>query len=237
MPRGVFVRTEEHKRKISESKKASGFRHSDETRQRMSEARKGLPVSDETRAKLTAIMRAKPPRLGFRYTEEQKRQLSELRKGKSPNLRVYGVTDEEYSSQITAGNRWCHIGKHFATEAEMCGKQAYCKAHRSVQNRRSLLRYKYGLPDDWYEKQLAKQAGVCAICKEQKLDATKSFMHIDHDHSVSTHDGKAQGIRGILCSECNKALGFLEDQDFVSRAARYLAQYGTLLRVEETPLE
>lgn len=57
---------------------------------------------------------------------------------------------------------------------------------------------------------LAAQGGLCAICRE--APAT----HVDHDHAT----GK---VRGLLCFNCNGALGqFRDRQDLMLRAVVYL---------------
>lgn len=56
----------------------------------------------------------------------------------------------------------------------------------------------------------AAQGGVCAICREAKAE------HVDHDHST----GK---VRGLLCFNCNGALGQFRDRtDLMIRAVGYL---------------
>lgn len=57
---------------------------------------------------------------------------------------------------------------------------------------------------------LASQAGVCVIC----LAAPAA--HVDHDHET----GK---VRGVLCFNCNSALGKLRDSpDVLRRAIAYV---------------
>lgn len=43
------------------------------------------------------------------------------------------------------------------------------------------------------------QGQVCAICKK-----TSKYWHVDHNHKTGL-------VRGILCSQCNRALGKCED--------------------------
>lgn len=71
------------------------------------------------------------------------------------------------------------------------------------------LRKTFGIGIDEYRKILERQNGCCAICKGQE----KSIAHtsgeirkltVDHCHKI----GK---IRGILCSRCNRGLGFFQD--------------------------
>lgn len=88
------------------------------------------------------------------------------------------------------------------------------------------LRHLYGIEQDWYDRKLIEQHGVCAICgggaKENR------FFHIDHDHSH--HENSKKGceycLRGLLCEKCNRGLGsFNEDIGSLYNAIKYLNQY------------
>jgi group I intron endonuclease len=72
---GFFPKTEEHKRKIGEANKISlkGRRLSKETCKKMSEARMGRIVSEETRIKLSK-------QKGWKHTEESRNKMSEAKK-------------------------------------------------------------------------------------------------------------------------------------------------------------
>ena len=53
------------------------------------------------------------------------------------------------------------------------------------------------------------QRGLCAVCGNPETSTMKrtgeiKMLHIDHDHKT----GK---IRGLLCQDCNMALGHLQD--------------------------
>ena len=76
------------------------------------------------------------------------------------------------------------------------------------------LRVKFRLTVDEYETMLAKQDGVCAICRRPPQ---KKRLAIDHNHTT----GK---IRGLLCAGCNTALGRLESS-FFPRACEYLKEH------------
>lgn len=73
----------------------------------------------------------------------------------------------------------------------------------------------YGLSAD----QLAAVEGVkaCAICgREDPRVGVGVGLHIDHDHATGR-------VRGILCVECNKTLGQMnDDPERLRRAATYL---------------
>jgi len=68
------VCSEETKRKMSEARR--GGTHSEETRRKISEANKGKKLSEETRRKLSEAHRGK------KHSEESKRKMSETKKKK-----------------------------------------------------------------------------------------------------------------------------------------------------------
>lgn len=79
------------------------------------------------------------------------------------------------------------------------------------QKRDKDLRTKFRLTVDDYEQMLAAQGGGCAVCgtppKEDRALA------VDHDHSCCPSSRKTCGrcIRGLLCLNCNAALGHVND--------------------------
>ena len=73
----------------------------------------------------------------------------------------------------------------------------------------------YGIDVEDYERMLFEQDGVCYICKEAP---SKRALDIDHDHKT----GK---VRGLLCSNHNRALGLLgDDIILLLRATEYLVK-------------
>lgn len=77
----------------------------------------------------------------------------------------------------------------------------------------------YGLPQGWYEKQVTKQNGKCAIC------STPGELFVDHCH-------KTNMVRGLLCHHCNIAIERLETHaDWGNSAASYLALFRDFLHV------
>lgn len=89
---------------------------------------------------------------------------------------------------------------------------------------RGRLLAKYGLTAESFDQLLATQGGICPIC--QTSDPKGKGWVIDHDHSCcSTKTRKTCGkcVRGILCSNCNTALGkFQDDPEILQRAISYL---------------
>jgi hypothetical protein len=75
---------------------------------------------------------------------------------------------------------------------------------------------KYGLTEDGYQQLLEVQGGCCAICSSPDADSRGRALHVDHDHNT----GK---VRGLLCKNCNQALGLLADDSArLRKAASYL---------------
>lgn len=71
----------------------------------------------------------------------------------------------------------------------------------------------YGLTESDYQALLESQDGVCAICG---IAPTSKCLAVDHDHSTGT-------VRGLLCGNCNRGIGYLGDNlAVILSAARYL---------------
>lgn len=73
------------------------------------------------------------------------------------------------------------------------------------------LKYSYGISLEDYARLYKKQRGRCKICSVEK-----ETLCVDHNHT----SGK---IRGLLCRQCNAALGLFRDKKrIVQKAWRYL---------------
>ncbi|BAC74391.1 endonuclease VII domain-containing protein [Streptomyces avermitilis] len=90
------------------------------------------------------------------------------------------------------------------------GLSTRCKACRAVEGRAGHLKRHYGLTEAERDEMVASQMGICVIC----LKAPAA--HVDHCHRTGS-------VRGVLCFNCNSAIGKLgDDPDAVRRAAAYL---------------
>ena len=90
-------------------------------------------------------------------------------------------------------------------------RQRAAYARDPAKYRRSEMKRKYGLSQSDYDALLSAQDGACAICLQ-----VPSVFHVDHDH-------KTMVVRGLLCANCNHALGKLKDSpERAERAAAYL---------------
>ena len=61
---------------------------------------------------------------------------------------------------------------------------------------------KVGATPEMYERMFTEQNGLCAICVKPESNGRRLAM--DHDHATGR-------IRGLLCRNCNMALGLLKD--------------------------
>lgn len=84
---------------------------------------------------------------------------------------------------------------------------------RSLKNREYNLR-RLGSSLGHYAEEYAKQKGCCAIC-----GCYKQKLVVDHCHTANTY-------RGLLCANCNLALGHIhDDPDIALKLAQYLNDF------------
>jgi hypothetical protein len=77
------------------------------------------------------------------------------------------------------------------------------------------LRSNYGITSADYTERLHAQGGVCAACGRQP---GPKQLCVDHDHGTGA-------VRGLLCDQCNRAVGLLQDSAAVAeQLARYLGR-------------
>jgi hypothetical protein len=82
---------------------------------------------------------------------------------------------------------------------------------------RDLMR-NYGLTTESYSAMLNGQGGKCAICGTSDWGGRHNSPVVDHDHETGV-------VRGILCNNCNAAIGFMsDDPDRAIAISRYLTE-------------
>lgn len=75
----------------------------------------------------------------------------------------------------------------------------------------------YGLTVSQFEELRIKQDNRCGICREVFIKTP----HVDHNHETGQR-------RGLLCSDCNQALGQLkEDTQVMLNMIEYIREYST----------
>lgn len=112
---------------------------------------------------------------------------------------------------------WC---KGCAAEYRKEWRLRWSPEERYARYRASHLK-KFGLTVERYDELLRSQNGVCAICGSDTPFTPKNGAFIvDHDHETGE-------VRGLLCSRCNRGIGYLgDDPQRLTRALDYLLGWG-----------
>lgn len=80
------------------------------------------------------------------------------------------------------------------------------------------LMRKYGITVEEYDRIYELQGGRCAICGTHQSELKKSLA-VDHNHNTGE-------VRGLLCDNCNKGIGCLQDStEVLDSASAYLRRY------------
>lgn len=119
------------------------------------------------------------------------------------------MTDFYYANRKTCRRRTCKacVGVRF-NERRAANPQRHARA-----SRRWTIRTKYGISEEQFDRILANQEGQCRVCWTLLYPANTN---IDHDH-------KSGRVRGLLCFNCNVAIGHFRDNPaLMERAAGYI---------------
>lgn len=124
-----------------------------------------------------------------------------------------------------------HLEKRRSREAEYREshreeRRAYFRTNEKLREKRrkwgwaAHLRERYGLTAEDYDKMVADQAGLCAICNRPPRDKGKRLV-VDHCHA-------SKNVRQLLCRHCNSGIGQFEDNiEFLELAINYLRKHST----------
>jgi hypothetical protein len=125
----------------------------------------------------------------------------------------------------------CHkCGTPFSpksTSAKYCNKRCMYQARKVRREasddykyniRKSNLKRKYNITPEEFDDMLEVQNNCCAICLEHKSSFDISLCQ-DHCHYTGRN-------RGILCNNCNRAIGLLgDDLEKLTNAVTYLSRW------------
>ena len=84
---------------------------------------------------------------------------------------------------------------------------------------------RFGITNEQYDHILSEQEGSCAICGILEGDYSQKYktFHIDHCH-------KTNKVRALLCGNCNRGIGMLQDDpEITQRATDYLLYHNERL--------
>ena len=111
-------------------------------------------------------------------------------------------------------------------------KQSFCKQCKNTYNKvayqedpkyreRTWRKQNINITFEEYTKLLNSTNNSCEICNTHE-DQLGIKLSVDHDHTT----GK---IRGLLCSKCNTAISFLQDDPVIIKAAlNYITKHQLL---------
>lgn len=94
--------------------------------------------------------------------------------------------------------------------ADKCRSDMTYREKRLSYQRVANYRRRYGMDLADYENLLQRQGGACAVCRKVPSER----LVVDHDHESGV-------VRGLLCQNCNRALGLLQEDAGTVRAATY----------------
>ena len=105
-------------------------------------------------------------------------------------------------------------------ECKACTKERVSAAHKAnpdLQRNRDLKRL-YNITLEEYAERLKQQDGKCAACGTSNPGGRHNTFVVDHSHTTGA-------VRGLLCHNCNTALGLLKDNaDTLANLITYLAK-------------
>jgi hypothetical protein len=150
------------------------------------------------------------------------------------------VSEPRAPMSITPSEKACaacrvvkEIGEFNVDRSRPDGRQCSCRDCRSTKwkakyaadparYRDQQLQVNYGITAEQFDKMVADQGGVCAICTRAFPDDRAPA--VDHDHSCCP--GKkscGRCLRKLLCGSCNRGIGlFSDDPARLLAAAAYL---------------
>lgn len=127
--------------------------------------------------------------------------------------KVYRKNNPEWAKEVDAKHhRNYNWREKFPEKAKLLSiRQAQEKRFRN-----------HGITKSDYDAMLFSQKGVCAVCGETPVTSAVRAGANKYDNFVIDHDHETGIIRGIVCTNCNVALGMIRDDP---KKARKLALY------------
>lgn len=181
MPMGIYKRTEKHREiaRANSKLRPSGFRHSEETKLKISKANKGFKQTLEMRTK-SALSRT-----GLKRSLETKQKMAEKARG---NKRRLGATNSpEHRRKIGEANKG---------ENSSLWKGGISPAHRLI---RASSQYK-----DWRSAVFRRDKWICQFCGTKHT--TKNPLQADHIKPFALFSELRFDINNgrTLCTDCHR---------------------------------
>ena len=130
---------------------------------------------------------------------------------------------EPHCGEAASSRNWC--AEHLAL-LQRAAERLYPQASNSlesIQVRSNRLKKTYGITLAEYEQMWIQQGGTCAVCGQFETTlrcGRPVLLAVDHCHETGE-------VRGLLCNNCNRAIGMLGDNPAVlASAVEYLLAAG-----------
>lgn len=175
-------------------------------------------VIDEVvrKAKKAAYMREYRARNPERILKIERAAYERHKEVKNRKKRERLVSDPEYAEKKRRSERLSRQTPEGRAENRRRVREWRLKYPERAKETR--LQSAYGISSDQLGTMLALQDGRCAICRTP-ADDLKKGLAIDHNHETGQ-------VRGLLCNNCNTALGLLKDSpELMGRAAAYVEKW------------
>jgi hypothetical protein len=120
----------------------------------------------------------------------------------------------------TSCNTWKHVSERpkGGWYCKPCYASRTKHSYDSEKQRVYLLKKKYGITPEKYNEMLIEQDHKCYICSKHE-DELDRALAVDHCHKT----GK---VRGLLCGNCNRFLGQIDDSvEIAERLLDYLNKH------------
>lgn len=123
--------------------------------------------------------------------------------------------DKNRPTGLTNWCRTCYSEHSYSLKSQKRLRSYHNNPENKKRYENNRLKRTYGINLDQYNQMLFNQNCCCAICGKNKTEFKTSF-HVDHCH-------KTLVIRGLLCFNCNIAIGnFYENIETLKSAIEYL---------------
>lgn len=133
----------------------------------------------------------------------------------------YAIAPIDATKQIGPENYKWATGHGVATSDRVAYNRATREANRDHYRGKDFQK-NYGIDFAEYQRMLVAQKGVCAICDQPETKVEKGsirLLSVDHDH-------KTGAVRGLLCANCNLAIGYAcDDPTILQKAIGYLRKH------------
>lgn len=117
--------------------------------------------------------------------------------------------------------------------ADPKNRQRILQAKSKYNNRQDLknkrkgykLKSKFGMTLDEYNKMFQEQNGLCKLCSKPETARHRCGDKIQVKDLSVDHSHKTGKIRGLLCSCCNRALGYAQESiEILENMIKYLEE-------------